>query len=142
MFILSIILLIFFLSDKTSGSIVARYIRWSSGGSTSNPSTHFNEIQIMTSNNILASANVRVIYGHPEDSSKDNVIDGDINSYTGYGWGGHQFSYSATLELDFGSMILIKSIKFWQYFADGSLKHNITNNQLITNEITNRPDLL
>ena len=122
MSIQSIILLVYiFLSETTNGSIIARYIRWSSGGSSSNPSTHFNEIQVMTNDNILALATVKLLYGEPENSTPNYVIDGNIYSYSGYGYNNHQYmTYSASLELDFGYIIEIKSINFWQYFEDGN----------------------
>ena len=102
-----------------------KYIRWSTGSSTSNWSGHFNELQLIsTSNtNLATSASISIVSGIQEGSTLSNIIDGDINTYIGF-----QSANKYSIQINFDTVILpssVSSINFWQYFLDGRSYYDV-----------------
>lgn len=117
----------------TGGSV--RYIRVYANGSTSNPSTHFIEVQATTAtgtNRALGRGTAGGVSqytgGSPEqgtDNATWNIItDGQTSSsssYIGFGSGG------AGLTIDLGAIYTdITEIRLWQYYADGRTYNSVT----------------
>jgi hypothetical protein len=111
-----------------------RYIRVFANGSTSNPSTHFVEIQALTSGGINRALNLgssgglsQYTGGTPEftvnNTSWQILTNGvtDSSDYIGFASGG------GGIQIDLGQIFTdISQIKFWNYYLDGRTYNNVT----------------
>lgn len=95
-----------------------RYVRFGANGNTSNPSTHWVELQVYTGQNYtgsnIASTASRSATGNPEGGS-NTFTDGSTNTNSYYGYSG-----ASTQTLDFGTVRYdIGSIRCYMYYGDG-----------------------
>jgi hypothetical protein len=111
-----------------------RYVRVYANGSTSNPSTHFVEIQANTSTGINRALNrgsggglSQYSGGTPEFTVNNTnwqiLTNGstDSSDYIGFGSGG------AGIQMDLGQVFDdISEIRVWNYYADGRTYYNLT----------------
>lgn len=114
------------LSYATSTNQI-RYIRWSANGSTSNPSTHFVELQANTSSGVNRALNISstIISGTYEGTGNSSTItNGNTATADYYGFTSASI---ATLQIDLGAVYTdISNIKIWHYYGDGRSYYSVS----------------